>query len=481
MDLLAMDASNSITAHVWTLSGDLIFGSAHGLLFLVHKAALASGDSQEPGSQLQSLHAVPLLLSELSKWNAGSIVAVHATINQLSLVMECPDGKGGLLFSFSVEVAGLHCTDTCPMCHVELPTSRALAARVSPDSRHLAIVDDMARVVIVPSALQSGSNGTARIASFGLSGPVLSVIAVKGTHVSGNVLAMALQDTGALHMYMLEEAVRVSDEQISPRVTLLRSASLGQPGAAMDAHPSVPIVAVATAAGVVQLMDAEGFQSTPTPGVLNSAAQPSFVQFSAFCLPAGPDKVLKWSPDGASLVAIDCVSGAISFLRKRTHPSHAAQHTLDVLGHYSVPNVSLVCWHQFGDATPFFIVHQSNGHFLVLDVPQDSCGTEDDFFPPGSLQRSKLRLSTPLVDMCVLRKHSTSAQMSVLGVTWDCSIRRFQVSTEQVRAANSKKGASNFAPAAPVDAEVVQVWLHLDCATCSTADMACPVFRRETT
>ena len=121
----------------------------------------------------------------------------------------------------------------------------------------------------------------------------------------------------------------------------------------------------------------------------------------------------------------------------------------------------------------------SNGHLLVLDAPQGSCGTEDDFFPAGTLQRSKLRLSTPLVDMRVLGKYSTSAQISVLGVTWDCSIRRLQVSTEQVRVANSKKGASNFAPAAPVEAEVVQVWPYLDCTSSRTVDMACAVSSRQ--
>lgn len=472
VDVCALDASNAITALTWTSAGDLILGSAHGLLFLVHRAAPASDDRPDPGSRLQSLQAVPLLLSELSKWNAGAIVALHASINQLTLVMECPDGKGGLVFSFSIDTAQLHSTQTHSMCHVELPTSRALAAHVSPDNQYLAIVDDMARVVVMLAALQSGSNGTARVASFGLSGPVLSVAAVKGTHMSGGVLFLALQDSGALHLYMMEEAVRVSNDMIAPRVTLLRSAHLGQPGTAMDAHPSVPIVAVATAAGVVQLIDAEEFQSAPKPDVHNTATQPSFVQFSAYCLLPGPDKVLKWSPDGASLVALDCVSGDISFLRKRSHPHHAAQHTLSVLGHYSVPNANLICWHQPKDCTPMLIVHQSKGHFLVLDVPQDACTAENEFFLPGSLQRSKLRLSTPLVDMRVVQQHSSSSQISVLGVTWDCSIRRFRVSTEQVRAASSKKGASTFAAAAPVDAEAVQVTFSSTAVLSSSADLA---------
>jgi hypothetical protein len=465
VDLSALDASNAITSHTWTSSGDLIIGSAHGLLFLVHGAASASDDRHDPASQLHSLQAVPLFLSELSKWNAGAVVAVHASTTQLTLVMECPDGTAGLVLLFAADTANLYSTEAHSVRHVEVPASRALAGPLSPDGQQLAIVDDTSRVVLVPTALD-GEHHTARVASFGLAGlgSILSIARVNGTHGSGVALFLALQDSGMLHMYMMEDSVRVSNDMIAPRVTLLRSARLGQPGAAMDAHPSLPIVAVATTSGVVQLVHAEEFQSSTMPDAGNTAALSSIVQFTAYCLNPGTDKALKWSPDGASLAAIDCVSGIISFLCKKSHPHRTGHHTLSVLGSYRVTGANMICWHQPESCTEYLIVHQSNGHLMVLDVPQAAAAAKDGFFAPGSLQHSRLRLATPLVDMHSLQQLSSSSQILVLGVTWDCSIRRFRISTEPSRAASSKKAASTFAAAAPVDAETLQVLCHKHCS-----------------
>lgn len=472
VDLGALDASNAITAHSWTSSGDLVIGSAHGLLFLVQQAAAASEDQQYPGFLLQHLQAAPLLLSELSKWNAGAVIAVHISINQLTLVMECPDGKGGLVLSFATSAEKLASIQNCAMRHVEIPTSRAIAATVSPNGDHLAILDSFTRVVLVPVALPE-SNSTARVVSFGLSGlgPVLSVAQFRGINNCGGALLVALQETGALHLYSVEDAVQTQGGSVTPGVTLLRSASLGQPGANLDTHPSIPIVAVATTGGVVQMIHAEALKSGSAPDSHPDAAT-SIVSFSAYCLPSGIDKILRWSPDGACLVSLDMENGTVSFLRSQCQQHSTESCTVTLLGHYSIPNANLISWHHAEDSLPLLLVHQSKGHLLVIDVPQDASSSHDKFFAPGSLQRSKLRLSAPLVDMRVWRQRSSASQMSVLGVTWDRSIRRFRVSTEQFRAPSAKKTSSTIASAAPVESETVQVYLLVH-----NANGFSPVFR----
>ena len=322
---------------------------------------------------------------------------------------------------------------------MELPVSRVVSSSLSPDRTRLLVSDVRGRTVMITT--RGDDEDYLEVTADGHGSRVLAVTALAGMP-PGAASAASLDEAGSL----LAWTAQLAGADTGARVTLAQAVRFGdgERGAALAGHPSLPLVAVATASGVLQLLD---MAAAAGPGAEHVPAD-DFVHFSARVLVPGPRKLLRWSPDGSLLAAADHVTGVVTFLSRTPHILRGGWSRLELLGSYAVPSVSLMQWHVGRQRR--LLVHRAEGQLLVLEVPADAA--RDGTYAAGSLLLSHLRFPAPLSDMLVLPDLVAGCDhASLVGVSVDRSLRRYSVPLAKPPAAAA--GPARALPLVPVDAE----------------------------
>lgn len=392
----------------------------------------------------------PIFADELARWSAGAIVTVALTNRHAVLIFECPDGSGGLALWLQEDEPNL-------VAHVDLPTAQVIRTAQSPDRSRLAVVDAQGRTVVVTTT------GTAsdhlQILSLAHSQRILAIGLVHGLPASAGCIVCSMDAAGCCCISTVQSSFRVSDSELATKVTLLHACSTGESTAAFCVHPVLPVVALATVSGVLQLLDVGALVSaTPEKAVLSEHV----LCLTTKTLSRGVDKVLEWSPDGKMLAAADCTTGTVTFFQQKQHMCKADWISLSLLGSIAATHVTAIRWyHDVSKGTPpRLVIHLAQGHIVVLRAPRQPAGTGDGMYPEGALPGARYRLSAPALDLCVLPKNSTATAVAVLALGMDKCLRTYMLPAEVTGAAQKKGAALSGAgavPTAPIDAQVLEV------------------------
>lgn len=469
VDVAALAASDRFSAHTWHPNGSLLIGTTSGKLFTVPNAAVPLDRSHEMDAVMPSMFQLqPCLEEELARWTAGAIVSLHVVGENLVILFECPDRGGGLLILAAVNVVMLNdCQATLidrlgeqqPLKAVELPLGRIIFSATSPNLSQMAVMDDTSQVLVLHT---SGFTDRASfmLASTSHSGRVIGIETVQGTPAAAGILFMTLDAIGMLRAFIMEPGARMDDGDVTAKLTLLRSGSLGAPGAAIASHPILPLVAVVTVSGQLHLIGTTGFAGCMAQDENLTSLAVDSVHFFARVMQYGDRKELTWSPDGAVLACLDVSNEEIILLKRKASQFQKDKHILVPLNRISIPCVDHMCWHQPGARMPIIVVHQAHGHLLILDIPRETGGWHLEALELQAVLRSSYRLTTPLVDMQVIHPHSSEGHLSIIAACMDCSIRKFRITLERSRT-TAKKASTVVLPLAGVEAEDLQVWTTL--------------------
>jgi hypothetical protein len=372
------------------------------------------------------------------------VLHICFTPRHLLLVFECPDNKGGLALWLQEDPPHV-------ATHVSLPTARVTCAALSPSRQLLAVQDAKARTAVITTA--GTSEDFLEVMSERHPGALLGIGAIQGAPSEAGVLLVSLDASGRLCAWSLQPNARISDNELAPAATLLDACALGEPAAGMTVHPFVPLVAVVTTSGVIQLVDAAALAGRGTP------ASP-LLHYSARALVPGAKKLLEWSADGKLLAAADRAAGTVTFMQRRPHAcrNHIAQ--LVLFGSVTIPHVDAIHWtlDSSGRTVAQLVVHLAHGHFVILNGPTSPAAPPARLFSFDALVAAQYRLVAPMADFRVVSHASSAAEVRVVGVALDRSVRSFVL--PYGGSAAGKRGvpvSSGLVPLAMPDAEAAQV------------------------
>lgn len=461
IDVTPLPASDRITSHTWHPDGTLLVGSSGGNLFVTRKAAVPLSMSHEmDAASADVLRLSPAVTAELSRFTAGAIVSLHIAANTVAVLFECPDTQGGLLLwipydslmNDSQQIDGTGSAvfaDQIPLKAVQLPLGRIIFSATSPDRSQIAVLDDASKILIL-SGQTHAEIGSFTLASASHCGGVVGIDTVQGTPSADGNLFMTLDSKGFLRCFVLEHGVRMANENISIKLSLQQSGSVGAAGAALASHPIFPLVAVATAAGHIHLIGAAEFAGCGVENDGHHNNERTCAQFSACVMPKGAKKQLQWSPDGAMLACLDTVTGTLVLLKRKPSPLQKEKHIFVQLNRTVLPNANHICWHQHATCMPVLIVHIAQGQLLVLETPRENSGVD------LAASASQFRLQHPLAAMLVLSPQSTESHATIVGACLDSRIRCYRVPLGRGRRP-TKKGTSVVLPMASVEGEGQEV------------------------
>jgi hypothetical protein len=397
----------------WTPTGHLLLGTLNGRLLIVRHAAPPSGPTPTSwgATAASALPATLLYEAELERWNAGAVLHICFTPRHLLLVFECPDNKGGLALWLQEEAPYIS-------THVSLPTARVTAAALSPSRQLLAVQDANARTAIVTTA--GSSQDYLEVVAEGHPGPLLGIGVVQGAPPEAGALVVSLDISGRVCAWSLQPNARISDNELAPAATLLDACTLGESAAGMAVHPLAPLTAIATTGGTVQLIDASALAGRSTSSSV-------LVQYSARALVPGTKKLLEWSPDGKLLAAADRAAATVTFMHRRPHTcrSHIAQ--LALFGSVTVPHIDTIRWtlDSSGRTAAQLVLHLAHGQFVILNAPTSPAAPPAKLYSFDALVTAQFCLVAPMVDFRVIPQASGTADVTVVGVALDRSLRRF--------------------------------------------------------
>lgn len=465
VDVTALSGSDRFTAHTWHPDGSLIVGTRCGKLFIVPQAAVPLARSHEmDAANCNMFRLQPVLEAELSRWTAGAIVSLHVVGEDISIIFECPDGKGGLLLwaalsSFTAESYVSGCT-AHPASHpslraVQLPPGTTISSAKSLNHLQIAVMHDVSKILLLRMKSEADV-GSFELASTSHSGHVIGVETIQGTPAAAGILFVTLDVMGQLRAFVMEPRARLEAGDVATKLTLLQSGSIGARGAAIASHPILPLMALATVTGGLYLIGIPEFTGCMAQSEVHESMGSGCVQFCARVMEHEGRKELKWSPDGAILACLDMEREEIILLKRKASPLQKDKHVLVPLNRITLPQADRICWHQPGTCTPILVVHQAKGHILLLDLPREAVGANAAALTLQSVLRSSYRLTEPLADMHVLHPNSSEGHVSIIGATMDCSIRKYRLSLERSRN-TAKKASSHVVPLASIEAEALQV------------------------
>jgi hypothetical protein len=281
-------------------------------------------------------------------------VALVFNQRHLLAVLECPDGKGGL-------VLWLQEQEPCVAAHAELPVNGCSDAVLSPDRSRLLVLDNAGRAVTITTAI--GEPASLQIATQAPRGRIVSAGLVNGARPALGLLYTTLEQRGVVRLWGIQ---RACPERDVAKVTFLTALCLGQPGAAMDQHPRLPLAAVATVAGVVQLLDIETACLTS-----DAASQTGCVLFSAVALPAGKHQHMQWSPDGKLLAVLNRSHNRITWLELSPSSLHAQYRSLRIVGKTDIKKARMQTWLTICKQH-FLAVSCEHGEITILQLHKSS-------------------------------------------------------------------------------------------------------------
>lgn len=470
VDVTTLAANETLTAHTWHPNGSLLVGSSIGKLFIVRKAAVELSKSHEMDAVSLSMFMLqPVLQDELSRWTAGAITGLHISGDKLSIVFECPDGKGGILLwistnAFSPDDHQTGCTTTGQLPAqqslkaVNLPMSRVIFSVLSPNRSRVAIVDDKAKILVLHTDIHP-ETAALTVACTAHSGCVIGIEPIQGMPATAGMLFATLDVTGVLRAFILESQARTNDGDITTKLTMLQVGIIQTGCAALAAHPVLPLLAIATETGQIYLIGAMEFTGFKGQGEDAERFGSECVQFSAHALHTGCKKVLVWSPDGAVLACLESSGQEIILLRRKPSPLQKDKHILAPQSRISTSYASLICWHQPTHGSPLLVVHHVQGHLSIIELPREAAAGSSVPIALQTVLRTTYRLMAPLADMRVLQAQSSDSHVCIIGAGVDYSIRKFRLSSERTRA---KKSSSHTSPVATIEAENTQA-----CCTCT--------------
>ena len=200
VDISALSESDRIKCHSFTPSGNLLFGTAEGHVYITRGAVPPGGPTPPTWGNEPPLFSDPYACEILSQWEAGAVFGIHLTATHLILVFECPDSEGGL-------VLWLQGSEPKLCAHVELPVRRCVASCLSPDVDRLLVCDEDGRTVVTTT------HGTVddylEVASEAHTGRVVGIVHVHGVPSHAGVVVASLEEKGKLHVWTAQENVQV--------------------------------------------------------------------------------------------------------------------------------------------------------------------------------------------------------------------------------------------------------------------------------